>query len=350
MPRSFTLFISVILITVAMLEKTSVFGQVKKSSLSVEAEAHVVKTAGYVDPKKFMQPHSVWATQTHLYVTDYTNIRNGRLLIYDNLRPEPTDEPRVIERVGGADPDTLYAPSNVVVFNNRCYLTDFGHKRLLIYDTPLPKDGDTPTVITSIGGVEPAKLNAANGLFVTADALYMTDTFQHRLIVWDTPVPKDGQKAHVFQRLGGGIEPDTLKNLRSVCVARGRCYLDDFDNHRLLMFDSPLPKDGDVPVVIKHIGGVEPATFNGPIDIAVTDEHLLVIDFKNDRILIYDTFDLVDGLAPVGVIDCASRGNQIRPDILRYPRDMYISDKSIYVTGFYTDRLLIFDRHAVLGN
>jgi len=324
-------------------------GQIKYSPLSVEATAHVVKTAGYVDPKRFMQPHGVWATQTHLYITDYTNIRNGRLLIYDNLRPQPADEPQVIERVGGADPDTLYAPSNVVVCNDRCYLTDFGHKRLLIYDTPVPEDGDTPMVINSVGGADPEKLNAANGLFVTQDALYLTDTFQHRLIVWDTPVPKDGQKAHVFQRLGGGIEPDTFNNLRSVNVAHGRCYLDDFDNDRLLIFDSPLPKDGDVPVVIKHIGGVEPDTFNGPIDTATTDEHLLVIDFNNDRVLIYDTLDLVDGLAPVGVIDCASRGNQIRPDCLRRPRDLFISDKYIYITGFYTDRLLIFDREQVLG-
>ena len=332
-----------------MANNESAMGQIEYSPLSVEAEAHVVKTAGYVDPMKFMQPHSVWATQTHLYITDYTNIRKGRLLIYDTLFPQPTDEPRVIERVGGADPDTLYAPSNVVVFNNRCYLTDFGHKRLLIYDTPLPEDGDTPTVINYVGGVEPAKLNAANGLFITEDALYMTDTFQHRLIVWDTPVPRDRQNAHIFQRLGGGIQPATLKNLRSVHVIHGRCYLDDFDNHRLLMFDSPLPKDGDVPVVIKRIGGVEPDTFNGPIDITSTDKHLLVIDFNNDRVLIYDTFDLVDGLSPVGMIDCASRGNQIRPDILRLPRDMFISDKYIYITGFYTDRLLIFDRKEVLG-
>ena len=93
------------------------------------------------------------------------------------------------------------------------------------------------------------------------------------------------------------------------------------------MFDSPLPQNGDVPVVIKRIGGVEPDQFDGPIDITSTDRHLLIIDFNNDRVLIYDTFDLADGLAPVGVIDGASRGNQIRPDILRLPRDMYISDK-----------------------
>jgi len=149
--------IFLLLVVGSWTEKGSVRGQTERSPLSVKAEAHVVKTAGYVDPKLFMQPHSVWATQTHLYITDYTNIRNGRLLIYDTLRPEPTDEPRVIERVGGADPDTLYAPSNVVVCNDRCYLADFGHKRLLIYDSPLPEDGDTPIVINSVGGVDPAK-------------------------------------------------------------------------------------------------------------------------------------------------------------------------------------------------
>ena len=324
--------------------------QIIYSPLSVEAEAHVVKTVGYVDPLKFMQPHGVWATGTHLYVTDYTNIRPGRLLIYDTLRPQPEDEPRIVERVGGAEPDNLYAPSNVVVCNDRCYLTDFGHKRLLIYDTPLPADGDTPQVINNVGGVEPGNLNAANGLFVTPDALYMTDTFQHRLVVWDTPTPQDGEPGHIFQRLGGGIEPATLSNPRSVLVARGRCYIDDFDHDRLLMFDSPLPKDGDVPVVIKRMSGVEPDTFNGPIDIAATDEHLLVIDFNNDRILIFDTFDLADGLAPVKMIDSASRGNQVRPDCLRRPRDLFISDRYIYVTGFYTDRLLIFDRADVLGD
>ena len=110
-----------------------------------------------------------------------------------------------------------------------------------------------------------------------------------------------------------------------------------------------MPKDGQEAHVFQRIGGVEPNTFNGPIDITSTDKHLLVIDFKNDRILIFDTFDLVDGLAPVGVIDCASRGNQIRPDILRLPRDMFIADKYIYVTGFYTDRLLIFNPEDVLG-
>ncbi len=325
-------------------------GQMTYSPLSIEAEPHVVNTVGYVDPMKFMQPHGVWATDTHLYITDYTNIRPGRLLIYDTLKPGPEDEPRIVDRISGNDCETFYAPSSVVVCNDRCYLADFGNKRLMIFDSPLPENGDTPIVIDFVDA-EPSKLNSANGLFITSDRLYMTDTFEHRLIVWDTPVPEDNQPAHIFSRMGGGIEPDTLKNLRSVLVVNGRCYLDDFDNDRVFIFDSELPKDGDVPIVISNIGGgIEPDTFNGPIDIAATDTHLLVTDFNNDRILIYDTLELVDGMAPCGMIDCASRGNQIRPDCLRKPRDLFISDKYIYVTGFYTDRLLIFDRKDVLGD
>ncbi len=312
-------------------------------SISVKATAHVVNTVGHVDPRKFMQPHSIWATESHLYVTDFLN---HRLLIYDTLKPESKDEPREITHVGGADPDTINAPSNVVVCNGRCYLTDFGNKRLLIYDKPVPEDGDAPIVINTIKGAEPETFNSANGLFITKDAVYMTDSFQHRLIVWDTPVPEDGQKAHVFRRLGGDIEPNRLKNFRSVYVVGGRCYLDDHDNNRLLVFDSPLPKDGDVPVVIEKIGGVEPDTFHSPVDIWSTEKHLLVIDYNNHRILIYDTFDLVDGLAPAGVID--SPGREVRLDCLRRPRDMFISDDYLYVTGFHTSRLLIFDRKDVL--
>jgi hypothetical protein len=127
-------------------------GQIEYSPLSIEAEAHVVNTVGYVDPMKFMQPHGVWATDTHLYITDYTNIRPGRLLIYDTLKPGPEDEPRVVSKISGPECETFYAPSNVVVCNDRCYLTDFGNKRLLIFDTPLPKDGDTPIVIDYVGG------------------------------------------------------------------------------------------------------------------------------------------------------------------------------------------------------
>ena len=317
--------------------------QSRFSSLSLEGTTYEVKTVGYVDPQKFMQPHSVWATDSHLYITDFGN---NRLLIYDTLKPELHDQPRQIIHVGGSDIGTFKRPSNVVVCNDSLYLTDFGNKRLLIYDTPVPQDGDSPIIIKTIKNGTPKTFNAANGLFVTSQAVYMTDSFQNRLIVWDTPKPRDGQSAHIFQRLGG-VQPETLNNFRSVYIHNHRCYLDDFDNNRLLIFDSPLPKDGDVPAVVDKLSGVEPNTFNCPCDICGTDKHLLVTDFYNSRVLIFDTFDLTNGIAPVAVIDQSGSEN-IQPRCLYRPRDLFISDRYIYLAGFQTYRLLIFDRKEML--
>ena len=155
----------------------------KSAPLSLQITANILKTVGPVDEKKFMQPHSVWATTSHLYITDF---HNHRLLIYDSLKPQPHDEPRQISRITSSDIPNLNEPSNVVIHNDRLYLADFGNKRLLIFDSPLPENGQTPTIINSISNHQPQTFNSANGLFVTDSAVYMTDSFNNRLIVWDT--------------------------------------------------------------------------------------------------------------------------------------------------------------------
>lgn len=315
----------------------------KSSPLSLQIAADILKTVGPVDEKKLMQPHSVWATSSHLYITDF---HNHRLLIYDSLKPQPHDEPRQISRISGSDIPNLNEPSNVVVHNDRLYLADFGNKRLLIFDSPLPENGQTPTVINSISNHQPQTFNSANGLFITDSAVYMTDSFNNRLIVWDTPTPTDHQPAHVFAH-PGGTAIDSLNGLRCPYIINNRCYLDDLANNRLLIFDSPLPKDGDIPLVVSKFAGIDPPTLDGPVDICASDSHLFILDYFNARILIFDTFDLTDGLAPVAVIDRAG-GSETRPHKLQWPRDMHICEKYIYITDFGTDRLLIYNRSEVL--
>jgi DNA-binding beta-propeller fold protein YncE len=162
------------------------------------------------------------------------------------------------------------------------------------------------------GGVSARSLCFTNvfetgGLAVDgAGNVYVSDTFNHRVLEFDLPFTTDTVADEVFGQRGsftsgecnnGGIRAGSLCSPFGLAVDRqGNFYVADAGNHRVLLFNQPLRKDTVADRVFGTQGsfrrGAGPSACRGgrdPEGVAVDGAgNLYVADAGNNRVLEYD--------------------------------------------------------------
>ncbi|HYG78197.1 MAG TPA: PKD domain-containing protein [Planctomycetota bacterium] len=274
---------------------------------------------------KTMYPYSVAVdARGNVYVADY---ENNRVLEFDD--PITTDA--VADRVfgqpdfttstpntGGLGPASLSSPQDVAVDGDgRLYVADTSNHRVLIYSSPLISnvaDGvlGQPGFASNTannGGVSAKSLSTPYGLGLDASGrLYVADTFNHRVLGYDTPLTIGAAANRVFGQStfdsnmanAGGISAGSLSRPVAVCVsATGELYISDSRNNRVLEFDHPLDEtraanrvfgQGDsFTVNTDNNGGVSARSLSEPNGVYIDAKGTLFIaDSNNNRVLAFD--------------------------------------------------------------
>ena len=165
---------------------------------------------------------------------------------------------------GGLNASSLANPLGVAVdANGNVYIADDVNNRVLEYDNPVATDtiadrvfgqpDFTSNAAENNGGVSASSLSLPTGVALDAVGnLYVADYQNNRVLEYDTPLTTDtvadrvfGQPAFTSRRANnGGISASTLFWPVGVAVdSLGNLYIGDYYNHRVLQYDTPLTSD-----------------------------------------------------------------------------------------------------------
>lgn len=167
-----------------------------------------------------------------------------------------------------------------------------------------PASNGAPADLQLHGGAGPtASQFMAGSLHVDGDRLVMSDSANNRVLIWNTIPTADGQPADLV--LG---QPDFVSNAAAssasgmnqpsgVTVIDGALFVADTGNDRVLVFD-PVPTTSGASAT-QVLGQSSPsfsvtdstpsdATLNEPVALATANRTLFVADRGNRRVLRYD--------------------------------------------------------------
>lgn len=265
---------------------SKVFGQTNFTSGSANA-------GGTVAANSLFSPFGVALDSVgNLYVSDY---QNNRVVVYFAPLTGDTTADFVFGQGGSFITNTankgtlatngascLNGPVSVALDSqDNVYISDFGNSRVLEYNTPLTTDSvadrvigqnnDFTSAVSNLGGVSASSLGGPYGVAVTfAGDLYVADYNNNRVLEYDTPLTTDLVADRVFGQGGsfsnafinnGGVSKNSLNHPRAASLdSSGNLYLSDNFNNRILMYDKPTNK---TPVVVSAAMATPAAQFVG---------------------------------------------------------------------------------------
>ncbi len=210
-------------------------------------------------------PTHVWTDGTRLVVADPFN---HRVLVWTSF---PTANGQAADLVLGqaafgdssqpASPTAsrVKSPGAIAWDGARLYIADGGHNRVLVWNGFPAQSGEAadavigqPDFVTQGGeGSGPQRFNSPGGLLVVDGALLVSDSGNHRILVFDpAPVASRTDVSSATQVLG---QPDTLTtgaqtpsqtsllSCRGLSLRGDDLFVTDGSNHRVLRFDLALP-------------------------------------------------------------------------------------------------------------
>jgi hypothetical protein len=212
-------------------------------------------------------------------------------------------------------------------------------------------------------------LSSPAKVVVAAGRLFVADTANHRVLIWDRiPTSSFAPADHVVGQstLGRGVANDddqngstdpaptarTLSHPFGLAVADGRLYVADENNHRVVIWDS-IPRSNFVPAdrvlgqqdFTSNSQGTSDVEFRFPTDVAVGGGRLFVADSSNHRVMVWNTAPPPFGLADwvVGQPGFVTAIPGAGPGGLSFPSALHASDSQLFVCDYGNNRVLVFD-------
>ncbi|MCZ6690817.1 MAG: NHL repeat-containing protein [Planctomycetota bacterium] len=218
-------------------------------------------------------------------------------------------------------------------------------------------------------GLDPLGLS---GLHFDGTTLYVSDAANHRVLILDGLPSMDFEAAdrvlgqddfNLREPNAGGISAASLNRPGGSFSDGQRLYVCDSANNRVLVWDSPpasnrVPADhvigqADFSTDLPHRGGLPAAdTLENPLDVFADSRFLYVSDVGSHRILIWNlplSFATEGPPADhvLGQVDFSSvqrnQGGGTGDDTLASPRQVYSNGSTLFVTDKFNNRVLIWN-------
>lgn len=185
---------------------------------------------------------------------------------------------------------------------DRLYLVDEFHGRILIYDAPLSHDTTPERIITGLADPRGVAVDAAGNV-------YATDSENDRVLEYDTPLTSDTTFDRSFggaadgytcfeENPGAPVTASVLACPVDLAIdTAGTLYIADLYNHRLLVYAHPLQDDtpdavygqgGAFDSGAANGGGLSAGSLHTPLGVTVANGTIYLADFGNNRVLAYD--------------------------------------------------------------
>jgi len=286
-----------------------VLGQPDFTSRDVDPEAN---------PAAVVRPWGMFTDGVRLFVADSGH---HRVLIWNTL-PEENNTPADLvlgqpdfaapPPVPGGMPslgecragrDGLCEPRDVMYDGQRVFVADTRNNRVLIWNSLPTTNGQPADVVLgqpdfdSTGpGSGAAGMSFPTHVFSDGQHLFVTDTFNQRVLVWNDIPTASGQPADLVLGKSGFDAPpqETFFNLPLGLYSDGiHLFLADNSNHRVLIWNTIPTVNGQQPDIVlgqPDFGSRTPATNRDglfmPTDVCFDGVHLWVSEGKfSDRVV-----------------------------------------------------------------
>lgn len=210
---------------------------------------------------------------------------------------------------GGTSASLLKQPKDVWTNATRVMVADAGNNRVMVWNTFPTTNGQAADLVlgqsnfttgTSISPPTAASMSGPEGVLFDGTRLYVVDTKNNRVLIWNSMPTTSGQAADVvigqpdFSSTAPGHTATTMSHPHDVLVAGDALFVTDTSNDRVLVF-KPIPTSNGAAAryVLGQFdlttGGNSPAatqkTMDDPWSLARVGDKLFVSDNVHNRIL-----------------------------------------------------------------
>jgi sugar lactone lactonase YvrE len=288
---------------------------------------------------------------------------------------------------GGGSPqaNTLSDPYDSIIVGTRLVIVDQFNNRVLIYNSiPTTNNAAADVVIgqsdfvsrlANQGGSASANtLSAPSSVSSDGTSLLIADTNNNRVLVYNTIPTTNNAAADVVigqsdfvstqGNQGGSVAANTLSVPLSVEYDGSRVLVSDSFNNRVLIYNSiPASNNASANVVvgqsdlISNSSGTTDSTLNFPNDAYSDGTSLFIADSANNRVLIYNTIPVTNGVAAdvvIGQSDFVSgspnQGGSASASTMSNPRSVVYDGSQLFVADTNNNRVLVHNSVPVANN
>jgi len=204
--------------------------------------------------------------------------------------------------------------------SNYLYVTDFHNNRVLVFNTTNLHNGlEASFVLGQLDFLSRFPTSGVDGLNnpfdlsfdINRNYLFVADNGNNRVLVYNTMNLKNGLEASFVLGQDNFLETvtGTTKynfsdpSALSFDEKNNYLYVGDFDNNRVLIYDTTNLQNGlEASFVLGQddftgsYPGLSRDTFNKPYDLDIFSDNLFLVDKNNNRVLVFNTINLENGL------------------------------------------------------
>ena len=267
--------------------------------------------------------------------------------------------------VSPLDRGGLSGPSSIFVQGETMALVDKHHNRLLIYHSLPTTTGAQPDVVIGQGDFTSTDdactaevLDRPESVWLTEDKLFVADAGHNRVLVWDGIPTENGAPADLvlgqatFEACSGGGGANGLNWPSDVWSDGDRVVVVDFSNHRVLIWNTFPTTNGQAADVVLGQEDMDASgwshtasSFEYPSFLAFNGNQLFVGDCGR-RVLIWDTLP-EENHAPadrvLGSPDFENPPGGTTQSSLRCGGGVHLHDNQLIVSDYDNRRVMIFE-------
>lgn len=289
---------------------------------------------GAVGANTLNQPSTVFSDGSRLFITDS---ENNRVLIFNSIpeannasadivigQPDMTSNAE--DQSGAAAANTLDSPSGFYFTGKQIIVSDWDNNRVLIFNSvPTANNASADIVMgqsdfsgTSAdagGSVAANTMEKPNGIFFNGKKLFVADQYNHRILIFnsfptannasaDTIIGQTSATVGSSNQGAASAAANTLNYPTGVFAYGTKLLIVDGGNNRVLVFNSiPVASNASADVAVGqqnmtsgsinqtgNATGAEVNTLFGPRGVFVAEQKLIIGDYNNNRVLIYNSF------------------------------------------------------------
>ncbi len=325
---------------------------------------------------KMYSPSAVYSDGTRLFVPDYYN---NRVLIYNSI---PTangvaadvviGQTDFVTSAAGISATKLNRPQSAEVYNGKLFIVDATNNRVLIYNTIPTSNGVAADVaigqtdlVSNSSGTSAAKLNGPRGVDVYNGKILIADQNNNRVLIYNSiPMTNGAAANNVIGQTDlvtgtAGLSSTKFNNAYKVNVFKGKLFVTDINNNRILIYNSIPTTDGaaadtvvgqsDFTLGAANQGIGAQASEEGlrhPVNSIIVNNKLIVVDYSNSRVLIYNSIPMTNGVAAdvvVGQSDFTTGSSGTTATKMNYPIGVYSDGTKLFVADTSNRRVLIYN-------
>lgn len=337
---------------------------------------------GKMSSSSLNNPRSSIVTDDNKFIV--ADSSNHRVLVYNNV---PTTNGASAYTVigqsdftsrnsnnGGLGANTLNIPIDLAITNNgKLLISDYNNHRILIYNSiPTTNNQSADVVIgqpdmisntANHGGIDASTLYRPYSMKVTTDQkLIVADSSNNRILIYNSIPTSNGISADVvigqnaFNTRGAGASTTALNRPLGLNVTSDdKLLISDYNNHRVLIYNSiPTTNGAAADFVIGqpnftsntlNNGGISASTLYRPLGVETTsDGKLFIADSANNRVLFFNNIPTTNFMAADVVIGQPDfTSSSSTASNLYTPSHIMINQSKLYITDSSHHRINIYN-------